>query len=135
MVLLLDENESFSLTANVEAAGSQRLALSGYLVQHRTEGTYYAPLIPQLFYGADGHQLSSWRQDLQAGEQTILSRYGGEPSVPNHELWWRKVAEAEKTSQTLTPTPSKFEIPNLLPLVAFILATVGFGYVFYRVVK
>jgi hypothetical protein len=103
-MLMLDEDESFSLSAYIEAPGQVRVAPSGYLVSHRSDGTYIAPLIPQLFYGWNGAQLQTWRQDITAtGEQVILSRVGGEPSVPREELYWRKVKEAPKPAQ-LQPT-------------------------------
>lgn len=95
--LMLDEDESFSLTANVTAPGPQSIVLRGYLVSRRSDGTYIAPLIPQLFYGAQGQQLTTWRQDIPvAGSQVILSRSGGQPSVPREELFWRKVPSREE---------------------------------------
>lgn len=94
--LMLDEDESFSLTANVTTPGYQSAVLRGYIVQHRGDGTYIAPLIPQLFYGADGNQLTTWRQYFPAGSQVILSRSGGQPSVPREELFWRKVSSREE---------------------------------------
>lgn len=96
-MLMLDEDESFSLTANVTSPGYQSVVLRGYLVSRRADGTYIAPLIPQLFYGASGEQLQTWRQSIaQAGEQVILSRVGGEPSVPREELFWRRVPTREE---------------------------------------
>ena len=96
---MLDEDESFSLTAYVESLGDQRVALSGYLISRRSDGTYVAPLIPDLFYGVNGAQLqNSWRQNFTAtGSQVILSRSGGLPKVPRQDLYWRKV-------ETRTPT-------------------------------
>jgi hypothetical protein len=95
---MLDKDQSFSLTANVTAPGYQRVALKGFLVDRRRDGTYVAPLIPQLFYGVDGLQLSTWRQYLPAaGSQAILSRgAGGYPEVPREELYWRKVSDFEE---------------------------------------
>jgi len=124
-MLMLDEDESFSLTANVESPGYQRVALQGYLVSRRSDGTYIAPLIPQLFYGADGTQLQTWRQNLTTtGSQVILSRSGGEPSVPREELWWRKVAEAPKVTEVPTA-----QAPNILPIIIlggiFLLLVLG----------
>lgn len=92
MVLWLDEDESFSLQGYFEAPGYIRTPLSGYLVQHRSDGVYAAPLLPQLFYGASGAQLQTWRQHIPtAGSQVFLSRSGGEPSLPREELAWRKI--------------------------------------------
>jgi len=113
-MLMLDEDESFSLTANVESPGYQRVVLQGYLVSRRSDGTYIAPLIPQLFYGADGTQLQTWRQNLTTtGSQVILSRFGGEPSVPREELYWRKVKEAPRVAEA----PAIQEQPNILPII------------------
>lgn len=94
MALMLDEDESFSLSANITSPGYQSLVLKGLLVSRRSDGVYVAPLIPQLFYGASGEQLSTWRQWIpETGEQVILSRSGGEPSLPREELFWRKISE------------------------------------------
>ena len=113
-MLMLDEDESFSLTAYVESPGYQRVALQGYLVSRRSDGTYVAPLIPQLFYGADGTQLQTWRQNLAVtGSQVILSRFGGQPQVPREELYWRKVKEAP----TVAEAPAIQEQPNTLPII------------------
>jgi len=112
---MLDEDESFSLTAYVESPGYQRVALQGYLVSRRSDGTYIAPLIPQLFYGADGTQLQTWRQNLTTtGSQVILSRFGGEPSVPREELFWRKVKSVEKPPEEKVTVQ---EQPNVLPII------------------
>jgi len=77
-----------------------------------------------LFYGADGNQLTTWRQYLPtAGSQTILSRSGGQPSIPKEELYWRKVTEVEKETPTpVEPTPAKIEIS---PTFALILGLIG----------
>ena len=94
---MLEEDESFSLTANVTSPGYQSVILRGYLVSRRPDGVYVAPLIPQLFYGASGEQLTTWRQWIPAaGEQVILSRVAGEPEVPREELFWRKVPTREE---------------------------------------
>jgi hypothetical protein len=115
--LMLDEDEYFSLSANVETPGEIRMTLSGYLVQQRSDGTYIAPLIPQLFYGADGTQLQTWRQDItQAGEQVILSRSGGQPEVPREELFWRKVAEP-KAEVTEVAKVTQVQTPNAGPIL------------------
>jgi hypothetical protein len=93
--VIIGEDESFSLTANVTSPGYQRVALTGYLVKRTNNGTYVAPLIPQLFYGADGTQLSTWRQNFTTtGSQVILSRAaGGYPEVPDEELFWSKISD------------------------------------------
>ena len=112
--LVLDEDESFNLTANVISPGLQSVVLRGYLTQRRPDGLYIAPLLPQLFYGQSGSQLSTWRQNLTGtGEQTILSRSGGLPTLPREELYWRRVSNdiaapakietAESLSVSLTP--------------------------------
>ena len=134
---MLDEDEFFELTATVTAVGPQSVILKGYLVSERADGTYVAPLIPQLFYGADGNPLgASWRQNLtQAGEQVILSRSGGQPSVPRHELYWRKVETSKEEKPVPEAKPSFFEQFNALPLwqklvilAGGIAAVVGAGY-------
>ena len=95
MSLMLDWDENFSMQANVTSPGPQRIALRGYITERRPDGLYAASLLPQLFYGADGTQLTSWRQNLTGtGEQTILSRSGGQPSIPKEELYWRRVGNA-----------------------------------------
>jgi len=92
MSLMLDWDESFSMQANVTSAGPQRVVLRGYVTERRPDGLYAASLLPQLFYGADGNQLTSWRQYVSGtGSQTILSRSGGQPSIPKEELFWRRV--------------------------------------------
>jgi len=128
-MLMLNEDESFSLTAYVESPGYQRIALQGYLVSRRSDGTYIAPLIPQLFYGADGKQLQTWRQNFTAtGEQVILSRVAGEPSVPREELWWRKVAEAPKAEVPKVTEAPTIQV-NMLPIIIlggiFLLLVLG----------
>jgi len=138
-LLMLPEDEFFELTATVTSAGPQSVVLKGYLVSERSDGTYVAPLIPQLFYGADGTQLgASWRQNLtQAGEQVILSRSGGQPSVPREELWWRKVKPKTEVAEEV-PTvvkPTFLDQFNALPLwqklligAGVITAVAGAGY-------
>ena len=122
-MLYLEEDESFSMTANVESAGYQRIALKGFLVRRDNNGVYIGSLLPQMFYGASGTQLSTWRQYLPtSGSQVILSRTaGGDPEVPKEEIYWRKVADLE---QVTTPTPvaepikAGLEVPSwALPLV------------------
>lgn len=116
-MLMLEKDGSFSATANVTTPGYQRFVLRGYLVDRRADGTYVAPLIPQLFYGASGQQLTSWRQNIPAaGSQVILSRAaGGYPEVPREELYWRKIAEPEKEEVV----EKVVEAPDLRPLLIF----------------
>ena len=115
MSVFLDENESFSLTAYVESPGYQRVLVSGYLLERRADGAYVAPLIPQLFFGADGNQLQTWRQDISTtGNQVILSRSGGQPSVPREDLYWRKIeSKTENVQQPqIQPATANMELPN-----------------------
>ena len=92
MSLMLDWDESFSMQANVTSPGYQRVALRGYITERRPDGLYAAPLLPQLFYGADGKQLTTWRQYITGtGAQTILSRSAGLPKIPREELYWRRI--------------------------------------------
>lgn len=95
MSLRLDKDESFSMQANVTSPGPQRIVLRGFITERRPDGLYAAPLIPQLFYGADGKPLTTWRQYLpSAGPQVILSRSAGLPKVPREELFWRRIGDA-----------------------------------------
>jgi len=120
---MLDEDQSFSLTANVMASGWQSVVLRGYLVRRTPEGTYIAPLIPQLFYGVDGQQLTSWRQYIpEAGEQVILYRNPEDPDVPREELWWRRVPSREETVRTARTLVEQaagevLALPDLRPLL------------------
>jgi len=101
MSLMLDWDESFSMQANVTSPGYQGIVLRGYVTERRSDGLYAAPLLPQLFYGADGSQLSTWRQNISGtGEQTILSRSGGQPSIPKEELYWRRIGNSVKTPES-----------------------------------
>ena len=112
------------MQAYVTNPGYQRMALTGFITEQRADGLYAAPLLPQLFRGANGSQLSTWRQYLPvAGSQTILSRSGGQPSIPKHELSWRKVTDVAKVTPTLVePVPAKLEIS---PTFALILGLIG----------
>lgn len=126
------------MQANVASEGPQRIVLKGYLVRRNNNGTYVAPLIPQLFYGWDGSQLSSWRQDIGAtGSQTIISRAaGGYPEVPREELYWRKVSDYEEKvtpTPTVVPTRVALEVPSwVLPLAIGIGATALVVYLWRR---
>jgi len=134
MSLMLDEDQSFSLTANVESIGYQRIVLDGYLVERRSDGTYIAPLIPQLFYGADGTQLQTWRQNLTTtGSQVILSRSGGYPKVPKEELYWRKVEELEKPEEKAEAVKvAQLEVPSWVLPVALIGGILLVGLLIYK---
>lgn len=92
MPLMIPEEGSFTLSAHMESPGYVRFVPKGYLISRRDGETWVAPLIPQLFYGATGEQLSTWRQYIpQAGEVTLFSRVTGHPEVPREELFWRRV--------------------------------------------
>ena len=134
MSLMLDENESFTLTANVESTGYQGIALQGYLVDRRSDGTYIAPLIPQLFYGVNGTQLQTWRQNLTStGSQVILSRSGGYPKVPKEELYWRKVEEPEKPEEKAEGAKVvQLQVPSWVLPVALIGGILLVGLFIYK---
>ena len=124
MSLVLDKDEFFSMSANVTSPGPQRIALRGYITERRSDGLYAAPLIPQLFYGADGNQLSTWRQNISGtGSQTILSRSGGLPMVPREELFWRRVRN------TVSTTAGVYSFGQKIPggLKALDMATLSCG--------
>ncbi len=142
MTLYLDADEYFSMNAYVQTPGDQTITLSGYLVEHRSDGTYIAPLIPDLFYDVNGNQLQhSWRQNFTAtGDQTILSRSGGEPSVPRNELYWRKISEnhvSKQEVQTVVPAPTvqavTLTVPWWTPLA--VLGIVVGGIIVYKLAK
>jgi hypothetical protein len=132
--LMLDENEDFSLQAHVDSDGQQRIVVTGYLVRRKADGVYQAPLIPQLFFGASGQQLETWSQYLTAGDHTILRRDSGNPRVPDHELFWRKVSEAPRRPQAPPsrppPTTVTMEIP-LFPILVVIGVPIAI-YAFYK---
>ena len=133
MVLMIDEDDSFSITANVTSPGYQRTILKGYLVSRRSDGVYVAPIIPQLFYGASGAQLgASWRQNITTtGNQVILSRAaGGLPNVPKQQLYWKKIRDtqtAEVTPQVSKPLETDYPalITSLVGLFAGIVVVAG----------
>lgn len=137
MTIYLENDEYFSMNAYVQSLGDQTIALSGYLVEHRSDGTYIAPLIPDLFFGVNGTQLQhSWRQNFTVtGDQTILSRSGGEPSVPRNELYWRKISnngQMKKEEVQLVEVPAP--LPSWVIPVGILSAIVG-GYILYRAFK
>lgn len=126
------------MSAYVEAIGDQRVVLSGYLTERRADGTYAAPLIPQLFFGVAGTQLQTWRQYLPTtGNQVILSRSGGQPSVPREDLWWRKVADTQVQKETKTETAPivKLETPSWILPVAVLTAVLVGGFIVYKIAK
>ena len=129
---MLNEDESFSLSAYVTTPGYQRTIIRGNLVSQRPDGVYIAPLIPQLFYGASGSQLQTWRQNLTTtGNQVIISRAaGGLPNVPKQQLYWRKVQDtktAEFTPQVSKPLEIDYAslITSLIGLFAGIIVVAG----------
>jgi len=144
MSVVLDEHESFNLTAYVTSPGYQNVALHGYITQQRGDGLYAAPLIPDLFYGASGSALSgTWRQFLPAtGSTTILSRSGGQPSVPREDLYWRKVSSNEPSNMGISqptqpplPIPARLEYPSwLIPGIVVGASILGF-YVLLKLAK
>ena len=133
--IYLDEDQYFSMTANVTSTGYQSVVLRGYLVERRSDGTYIAPLIPQLFYGWDGTQLQSWRQDIGAtGSQVILSRSGGYPKVPKEELFWRKVSDFEK-AEVEVAKPAQLQVIAIPTAVWVLLGLVIGGGLLYLITK
>ena len=125
MSLVLDKDESFSMQANVTSPGPQRIVLRGYITERRPDGLYAAPLIPQLFYGAAGTQLTTWRQNISGtGSQTILSRSGGLPTVPREELFWRRVRN------TVSAPAGVYSVGQKIPggLKSLDMSTISFGH-------
>jgi len=121
MSLILDKDESFNLTANVTSPGQQSIVLRGFITERRPDGLYAAPLLPQLFFGADGTPLTTWRQNISGtGSQTILSRSAGSPMLPREELFWRKISDFKREQTKVEGIP--LEIPPLLlvPVIALI---------------
>lgn len=121
MSLILDKDESFNLTANVTSPGQQSIVLRGFITERRPDGLYAAPLLPQLFFGADGTPLTTWRQNISGtGSQTILSRSAGSPMLPREELFWRKISDFKREPTKVEGVP--LEVPPLLlvPVLALI---------------
>ena len=109
------------------------MSLGGMITERRADGIYAAPLLPQLFYGADGNQLSTWRQNItQTGNITLLSRAGGQPSIPKEQLAWRKVAgvtEPRRIEEVVEPRSS---VSTMLPITLglmglFVVSVLVFG--------
>ncbi len=116
----IPEKGTFALSANVTSPGYQSVVLRGYVYERRDGELWAAPLIPQLFYGADSSQLTTWRQYLPtAGEQTILSRVAGKPEVPREELFWRKISDEEVKELEVVP-----EFPDWWPYAALALGLI-----------
>ena len=95
MSLVLDEDTPVSIQVYSTAPGYSSMVVSGMMTKEEGGVTYATPLLPSMFYGADGTQLEgSWRQYIPAaGSQTILSRSGGLPALPpDEDLFWRKVS-------------------------------------------
>lgn len=129
--VVLDWNQDYKLDARVDSTGQQRFTLTGYIQKRRADGVYQAPLIPELFYGADGTQLSTWSQYLTAGDHTILRRDSGNPVVADSELAWRKVGGAPSVQATPTRVTATLEIP-WFPIVVLVGLPLGF-YLLYKV--
>lgn len=89
--LILDEKEDFTMDATVEADGYQRIMVTGYLERRKADGVYRTPIVPQMFFGADGQRLETWRQYLKKGSYVVLSRDSGNPVVS--DVVWRKVSD------------------------------------------
>ena len=122
--LELDWDEDFTMDAHVDSDGYQRVALMGYIYKRKADGVYRAPLLPDLFFGANGQQLhGSWRQYLSAGDQVILSRDGGNPVVRDSDLAWRKVSSAPQRP-TRPMAPTRAEIP-VMPILGLMGVAVG----------
>ena len=121
--LLLDEDQYFELKGYVQSPGYVSPVLKGYLVSKRNGETWIASLIPQLFYGADGTQLTTWRQYISAaGEQVLLRREAGEPKVPREELYWRRVPSKEEVARAAEEVVGQavteaLAVPDLRPLL------------------
>jgi hypothetical protein len=123
MSLMLDWDQSFSMQANVTSPGYQSVVLRGYITERRPDGLYAAPLLPQLFYGADGTQLTTWRQYISGtGSQTILSRSGGQPSIPKEELYWRRIGNQVAAPVGVYSMGQKIS-GSLIPLSQYTLST------------
>ncbi|KKN32235.1 hypothetical protein LCGC14_0815850 [marine sediment metagenome] len=124
-VLMLDKDQSFAMQANVISPGYQSIVLRGYITERRPDGTYVAPLLPQLFFGADGSQLTTWRQYISGtGAQTILSRSAGSPMVPREELFWKKISDFKREPAKVEVAPLEIPLQLTKAILAFIGGTV-----------
>lgn len=139
MSLVLNWDEDFQLDAHVEADGQQRFIVSGFIQKQRAGGLYRAPLIPALFFGADGSQLSSWSQYLTAGNHTILRREGGKPYVPDGELYWQKVSAPNIPAPAPVPRlPPVSTIPTALDMTPILILLFGVPiglYILFKALK
>lgn len=126
--IVLDWNEDFKLDAHIDATGQQRVVLTGYIQKRKADGLYQAPLVPELFFGANGQQLETWSQYLTAGDHTILRRDSGNPSVPDSELFWSKVSgqAPQRTPRTAPASPTRVTT-SALDANTIILVVVGLG--------
>jgi len=91
---MVPEGTSFMIEAYVESPGWVSIIPRGYLVSEWAGRKWKTPLLPQMFYGAAGEQLTSWRQYIpKAGWQVILSRRAGRPRIPREQLAWRPIED------------------------------------------
>ena len=104
---MLNENEDFKLDAHVDATGQQRIIVEGYLVRRKADGVYQTPLIPEMFFGANGQQLTTWSQYLTAGDHTVLRRDSGNPRVSDQDLFWMKVSGGAQPAVPVRQTPTR----------------------------
>ena len=121
MSLVLDEDTPVSIQVYSTAPGYSSMVVSGMMTKEEGGVTYATPLLPSMFYGADGTQLEgSWRQYIPAaGSQTILSRSGGLPALPpDEDLFWRKVSGPKQVE----PQPGVSEVAvSPLPALAVVV--------------
>jgi len=93
-VLMIPEETSFMIEAYVERPGWVTIIPRGYLISEWAGRKWKTPLLPQMFYGATGEQLTTWRQYIpKAGWQVILSRRAGRPRIPREQLAWRPIED------------------------------------------
>ena len=101
VTLVIDEDTPISMQVYSTAPGYQSMVVRGMMTKQVGGVTYGTPLLPQMFFGADGSQLGpSWRQYIPAARaQTILSRSGGLPALPpDEELFWRPISGPAKVA-------------------------------------
>ncbi len=122
------------MQAYVTTPGQQNIVLQGVVTERRPDGLYAAPLLPQLFYGADGTQLTTWRQNLSGtGNQTILSRSGGQPSIPKEELYWKKVSGPVQPAAAQPVTLVQPWAEGLITVGLAFLAGLGIIYAYSKI--
>lgn len=126
----LEEQQDFKLDAHVDSDGQQRFAVIGYLVRRTRDGVYRTPLLPEMFFGANGQQLDTWSQYLTKGDHTILRRDSGNPKLPDSELNWVRVSGAPQVQQPQPLAPA--QTASLVPLLVVIAIPIGL-YVLYKV--